>query len=239
MGYLVAILGAFNVSAGQGWLREVGQHPLTFEKRIVKTIGAKFLLFLPKAFGQPEQKFPLILFLHGSGERGDDLAKVKKYGPPHVVEQQDDFPFIVLSPQCPPSERWSVDLVNALLDEALEQLPVDTERVYLTGLSMGGFGTWKLALAHPERFAAIAPVSGAGTLEDICRLKGMPIWIFHGAKDDIIPLSESQRMADALKRRGNDVKLTIYPEAGHDAWTETYANPELYTWFLQHTRRRQ
>ena len=231
--------GIFGCGASNVWKVSAGQHPEEFEKETTRTLGAKFLLYVPKAFGSEKKNWPLVVFLHGLGERGDDLEKVKVHGPPKLVERGNDFPFILVSPQCPANGWWSVDVLNALLDEVIARLPVDTDRIYLTGLSMGGFGTWNFALAHPERFAAIAPICGGGSVEDICRLKDMPIWVFHGAKDDVVPLSEGQRMVNVLTRCGNDsVRLTIYPEAGHDSWTETYANPELYSWFLSHTRQR-
>jgi predicted peptidase len=118
----------------------------------------------------------------------------------------------------------------------IAQYAVDEERVYVTGLSMGGFGTWSLAQAHPERFAAIAPICGGGNPELAGNLRHVPVWAFHGAKDNVVPLSASQEMVDALKAIGADVKFTIYPEAYHDAWTETYENPQLYEWLLQHKR---
>jgi predicted peptidase len=125
-------------------------------------------------------------------------------------------------------------------------MKVDTRRIYLTGLSMGGYGTWDLGLSHPERFAAIMPICGGGELLKILlaegerkqALKTLGVWAFHGGKDPIVPLDESQRMVALLKKVGvQDVKLTVYPEAGHDSWTETYNNPEVYEWLLQHQRQ--
>jgi predicted peptidase len=113
---------------------------------------------------------------------------------------------------------------------------VDPDRIYLTGLSMGGSGTWTLAGEYPEYFAAIVPICGSGDPQDAKRLKELPIWVFHGAKDEAVPLSRSEEMVKALKEEGAEVKFTIYPEAGHDSWTETYNNPELYQWLLKHKR---
>ncbi len=205
------------------------------QKRFVWTI----LLFLPKDYGaDQQQKWPLILFLHGAGERGDNLERVKVNGIPKIVEQQKDFPFIAVSPQCSQYSWWPVELeaLNALLDEIVIKYAVDTKRIYLTGLSMGGFGAWHLATVYPERFAAIAPVCGGGDPEKACILKDIPAWVFHGAKDKTVSLEESKKMVKALEDCGGDVRLTIYPEAGHDSWTETYDNPELYKWFLKHSR---
>jgi predicted peptidase len=133
----------------------------------------------------------------------------------------------------------------ALLDNITAKYAVDTKRVYLTGLSMGGYGTWDLGLAYPERFAAIVPICGGGQVITVLlasdakgqALKTLGVWAFHGGKDPVVPLEESQRMVDALKKAGvPDVKLTVYPEAQHDSWTETYKNPALYEWLLKHER---
>ena len=131
----------------------------------------------------------------------------------------------------------------ALLDEITENYHVDTKRIYLTGLSMGGYGTWAVGIANPEKFAAIVPICGGGEEMSIRRvrrtkgeaLKSLPVWVFHGAKDSVVPLEQSQKMVDALKRvEVTEVKFTIYPEANHDSWTQTYNNPELYEWLLKH-----
>jgi len=152
------------------------------------------------------------------------------------IERREDSPFILVCPQCPRDQWWDNDVLNALLDEIIARHPVDTECVYLTGISMGGFGTWSLAIEHPERFAAIAPICGGGPPYVAHRLERTPVWAFHGARDDIVPLQESERMVEAVRAAGGDAKLTIYPEAGHNSWTETYKNPELYEWFLGHRR---
>jgi pimeloyl-ACP methyl ester carboxylesterase len=197
-----------------------------------------YLLFLPKGYTQAaEQKWPLIVFLHGSGERGSDVQKVKVYGPPKIVETKPDFPFIVVSPQCPEGKRWSVDVLNQLLDKVITENKVDKDRIYLTGLSMGGYGTWDWATQSPERFAAIVPICGGGDPEKVWAIRNMPTWVFHGAKDQVVPLMESERMVTALKKINSNVKFTVYPEAGHDSWTEAYNTPELYTWLLSHQKK--
>lgn len=218
----------------------------TFKGRLTRTVSLNYLLFLPRDYGRRRtERWPLILFLHGAGERGTDLAKVKVHGPPKLVASRPDFPFIVVSPQCPEHQIWDSDALLALLDHVLGRYRVDPSRVYLTGLSMGGYGTWALGLRAPERFAAIAPICGGGDVlpvhlgpnETNPALRTLAVWAFHGAKDPVVPLHESERMVEALRRVGcKEVKLTVYPEAGHDAWTATYANPELYDWFLQHRR---
>jgi predicted peptidase len=206
------------------------------DKQVTITVKADYLLYLPKDYGKdPAKKWPVLLFLHGSGERGTDLNLVKLHGPPKVVEKKD-LPFIVVSPQCPPNEWWQPRVVMALLDDVLAKYSADPDRVYLTGLSMGGFGTWATAMENPDRFAAIAPVCGGGNPYQGRRLKNVPTWIFHGAKDTSVPVQASLDMHASLKQVGGDVKLTVYPDLSHDCWTVTYDNPELYDWFLSHKR---
>ena len=214
------------------------QHSQTFEKTVTKTLNCNYLLFLPDSYGQTQERWPLIMFLHGAGERGDDLEKVKKHGPPKIVENQKDFPFIVVSPQCPTGDWWTdkVEVLINLLDDIVARYKVDKQRIYLTGLSMGGYGTWSLASVHPERFAAIAPICGGGKRFMAMRLKDIPVWVFHGAKDKTVPLKESEEMVNAIRNRGGNAKFTIYPDAGHDSWTETYNNQKLYDWFLEHRK---
>lgn len=223
------------------------QESKTFSKTITRTLSADYLLFLPKGYeAGGTKRWPLMIFLHGAGERGSDLAKVAVHGPPKIVKDRPDFPFILASPQCPEGERWSNDVVLGLLDELIKDHRVDTNRVYLTGLSMGGFGTWSLGIRHPERFAAIAPICGGGEVVDVRlssrskseALKSLGVWAFHGAKDEVVLAEESERMARWLTKVGvKEVKLTIYPEASHDSWTETYNNPKLYEWLLDHERK--
>jgi predicted peptidase len=222
-----------------------GQHAHTFDER---GRSLNYLLFLPQDYGKRRrQEWPLILFLHGRGERGDtleDLERVKKYGPPMLVEEQLDFPFIMVSPQCPSDSYWESHLgaLDALLDEIVTTYAVDTDRIYVTGLSMGGFGTWHLALRHPKRFAAIVPIAGGYRFGsdfvpgNICDLKHLPVWAFHGAQDTVVSPRHSEVMVNALESCGGNVRFTLYPHSEHDSWTKTYSNPELFTWLLQQTR---
>lgn len=205
-------------------------------QKVIHSDSYNYLLFEPNCNEAKEQLFPTILFLHGAAERGSNLDDVKRQGLAKIVEEQPDFPFIVISPQCPRSEHWSVEQLSVLLDEAIASYPIDPNRVYLTGLSMGGYGTWHLAAAQPQRFAAIAPICGGGNPQVARNLKNLPIWTFHGAKDNVVPLRESEIMVSALKAHDANVKFTVYPEAAHDSWTQTYNNPELYKWFLQYQR---
>ena len=205
-----------------------------------------YLLFLPRDYSDGGQSWPLIFFLHGAGERGSDVWKVATHGPPKRVRDHPEFPFIVLSPQCPEGEIWSRDMLLALLEDVIKSYKVDTSRIYLTGLSMGGYGTWDLGLSHPEKFAAIVPICGGGdyitmllgSREKPQVLQTLGVWAFHGAKDPVVPLSESERMVDFLKKLGaKDVKLTVYPDAEHNSWAQTYDNAELYKWLLEHKRK--
>jgi predicted peptidase len=199
-------------------------------------LEARFLLYLPEGYKTSDQKWPLLLFLHGAGETGEMLDLVKKNGPPKLIEFGKSFPFIVVSPQCPDDQIWSVDVLDMLLDEMARRFRVDTNRIFVTGLSMGGTGTWDLAMAYPERFAAIVPVCGRVDPEGASKIKDLPIWVFHGAKDDVVPPEVSENMVKALKALGSPVKFTLYPDAGHDAWTETYTNPELWDWMMEQHR---
>ena len=206
----------------------------------------QYLLYMPPDYKADDTaKWPLILFLHGAGERGTNILKVATHGPPKLVRAGHEFPFILVSPQCPEGRVWSRDILLALLDFVEKKYRVDTTRVYVTGLSMGGYGTWDLGLTHPGRFAAIVPICGGGdyitgllsSRDKAQAIKTLGVWAFHGAKDPVVPVSESERMVGLLKHYGaQDVKLTIYPEAQHNSWTQAYDDPELYKWMLAHRR---
>ena len=195
-----------------------------------------YLLYVPKTL--PDSGYPLLLFLHGSDERGNDLSNLKSKGPPSFLDKKQDFPFVVLSPQCPEGREWDTQNLLALLDHIEASLSIDKSRIYVTGLSMGGFATWNLAQVAPERFAAIAPICGGGNLDRICIMRDVPVWAFHGAKDTAVPYEESERLVQRLKEFGSDVKYTLYPDAGHDSWTKTYENPELYDWLLSKSKNK-
>lgn len=213
------------------------QSPQRLETQWSTLVSLDYLLYLPPGYAESDEEWPLLLFLHGAGESGLDLERVKAHGPPKEIEKGRDLPFIVVSPQCRRVEDWwPVVPLKALLDAVEHDYRVDRERIYVTGLSMGGYGTWALACDQPERFAAIAPVCGGGVPRLAPRLKRTPVWAFHGAKDTVVPLSETQRMVDALAAAGGDVRSTVYPDAGHDAWSVPFAGSELYAWLLSHRR---
>ncbi len=209
----------------------------SFEAKGKVKMSLEYLLFTPEA--KEGTKLPMIVFLHGAGERGDRVERVAIHGPPKIVKTKKDFPFIVLSPLCARGQWWKSEVLVKLIDEIISRHPVDRDRVYLTGLSMGGYGSWDLATKFPDRFAAVAPICGGGKPETVASIKHLPVWVFHGAKDSVVPLKRSQGMVDALKKIGGNVRFTVYPDANHDSWTKSYDNPELYEWFLKHRRKPQ
>ena len=193
-----------------------------------------YLIYEPES---ADNKMPLLVFLHGGGESGDNPEIIKENGPPKLVENGKKFPFYILSPQNGYEKAfWDDRAVNALIDKIMSEYPIDEKRVYLAGLSRGGYGAWRLAMNYPDRFAAMVVVCGASAPENYARwIKDIPVWVFHGEKDQTIPVSESVNMVKALEKAGADVRLTLYPEADHDAWTETFNNEEVYDWLLKHT----
>lgn len=216
-----------------------------FRFNVTRSAQIQFLFSLPAGYKPGgRQRWPLLLFLHGSGERGTNVQRAAIHGPLSHVKEGRSFPFIIVAPLCPEKQLWENAPLLRLLDHVTKKYAVDTSRIYLTGLSMGGYGTWSLGLAHPEKFAAIAPVCGGANAIDIIlgsrdngiNFKNLPVWAFHGAKDEVVPLSESKRVIALLKNNGStDVKLTVYPETKHDSWKEAYNGAELYEWFLSHS----
>lgn len=230
---ILACIGFSSVTAQENPVKRQIEKKLS--TTIEKKISVNYLLYLPKDY-EYKEKFPLLLFLHGAGERGNNLELVKKHGPPKLIEQGKELPFVVVSPQCPKGIRWKTETLIALLDDVIKNYNIDTNRIYVTGLSMGGYGTWKLANEISDRLAAIIPICGWGDPFTICEIGNLPVWVFHGAKDNTVPLRKSQEMVDALKECKKNVKFTIYQEADHDSWTETYNNTEVYEWLLSHSK---
>jgi len=205
-------------------------------KRLGEDQEYHYLTHLPDDYDKDQRAWPLILFLHGSGERGDDLAKVKNQGPLGYINKGHPLPFIVITPQCPAGTWWETARLAHLLDEVCAANRVDPKRIYVTGLSMGGYGTLDLAGTYPDRFAAIAPDAGGENPALAGRLRKMPAWFFHGSEDTVVPTRYSLDLVAALQKVGAPVKLTLYPGLGHGGWETTYSNPELYTWFLAHSK---
>lgn len=208
----------------------------TVEDGIAKSLTMHALVFAPQSYAQ-RSNWPLLVFLHGAGESGDaEFDRLRVHGPIKLAEARGDSDMVILAPQCPrPADgnykmAWREEHLAQVIQTTRDQLKIDPARVYLTGLSMGGYGTWRLAESHPELFAAAIPICGGGDPTKVIGLRSVPIWAFHGAKDEVVPLVESQEMVDAARAIGGQVKLTVYPEAGHDSWTVTYQNPEIYRW---------
>jgi predicted peptidase len=227
------------------------QSAQTFHKKISKSLDYQYLLFLPRDYkAKRGERWPLMLFLHGAGERGTNVWRADFHGPSKYIVNHPEFPFVMVTPLCPSNQVWSVEILSNLLDETIKKYRIDTNRVYLTGLSMGGFGTWDMALAMPSRFAAVIPIAGGGndgaivlsrlgycSKEYVQALKSLPFWVFHGGKDAAVDPDESDRMVKSLQRLGvAEVKYTVYPDANHNSWERTYNNPEIYDWLLQHRR---
>lgn len=223
--------------------------PETLEGMPITHDELRYLVYLPEGYeDDPEREWPMIYFLHGSGDEQYDSTYVLSFGLPAVLlagEQPEDFPFVVISPQAFPGEAWwspeMIPALGALLDEVSETYRVDTDRVYLTGLSMGGYGSWWLATAYPERFAAMVSISGSGYRtpepETLCRLAEVPVWAIHGALDRISEAGASQMNALALEQQCTaDVKWTLYEDEGHlGAYERAYRDPALYEWMLEHS----
>src|SRR2546423_3998994 len=209
-----------------------------FARTITKQVGYNYVVRVPRD-SSAKGKLPLIIFLHGSGECGDDLSKVENNALLKSAPANDpSFPFMVVAPQLPTQkEWWSPESLDALLDHVLDQYPVDPDRVYLTGISLGGYGVWDWSCHRPDGFAAIAPIAGEGNDDWAGELRHVPVWAFHGAKDKAVSPAEEERMVDAVNREGGEAKLSVYPDAGHNAWTRAYNDPELYRWVLAHPRR--
>lgn len=215
------------------------QTPASYSGDFVIKVNYRYLLSKPEGYeADATKKWPLVIFLHGSGERGSDLEKVKMHGPPKLIAAGQKFPAVIASLQCPAKELWNQHGVKAVTDHLIKTERIDTRRVYLTGLSMGGFGTWETAFEYPDTYAAIAPICGGAGVRWVQaeRLKTMPAWIFHGDKDGAVPVEFSHKIHDALKKIGTPVKLTIYPGVGHDSWTQTYDNPEFWQWLFAQKR---
>jgi len=219
--------------------------PGRFSADIEKRVELPYLLYAPvppaaeAAAARQHGPAPLVLFLHGIGERGDDLLRVTKHGPPKLATSGRDFPFLLAAPQCPAGSAWilQLDSLRALLLDLIRQHPVDTSRIYLTGLSMGGFGTWHLAVENPHAFAAIVPICGGAAsatalAERMPAIAHVPTRVYHGAKDTVVLPRKSEELVQALRAAGGNVAYTLYPDAEHDSWTRTYEDPSLWDWLL-------
>jgi predicted peptidase len=201
----------------------------SFTKDVVLHVEWKYAQWLPEGYGASGKKWPLLVFLHGAGEVGDRLASVERHGPPKLAAAGRKFPFILVAPQST-HLLWNPLEVNAFTEEMVKTLKVDATRVWITGISMGGNATWMAASIQPELYAAAVPICGWGDFFMARRMAVMGVWAFHGAKDPLVPVAKSQELVDAVKYSGGKPKLTIYPDAQHDSWTQAYDDPELWKW---------
>lgn len=226
-------------------------------KSFTDSTGTKLLYrqLAPKNY-DAKQRYPLVIFLHGAGERGDDNRIQLKHGMANYAadDLQAKFPAFVIAPQCPANQKWvdvdwsgekhnqpakaspSMHATRELIDALQKEISIDPDRIYITGLSMGGYGTWDALQRYPELFAAGAPICGGGDPSLAERIKHMPIWVFHGEQDTVVKPIRSRSMVAALEAAGAKPKYTEYPQVGHDSWTATYANPEFHTWLFSQKR---
>jgi len=194
----------------------------------------KYIKYLPKNY-EASKEYPLLIFLHGAPQRGNNIDKLKQTALPYELENNMlKLSMIVIAPQCPENESWNSFLLYDLLIEIFKNHQINRKRIYLTGFSMGGFGTLKFAKDYPKLFAAIAPVCSGGSIYIAEKIHHIPAWFFHGKKDKIIPIEKTQEVIDQLKKFNADLKFTIYPDLAHNVWTKTYKNVALYEWFLSH-----
>ena len=202
---------------------------------------AKYVLFVPPDY-KADKEYPVVLFLHGSGETGTDGKAQAKTGlAPAMKKDEKKFPFIAIFPQSQ-KRSWQADGEDAkralaILAEVQKEYKVDAKRIYLTGLSMGGYGTWSLAAKYPEKWAAIVPICGGGNPKDADKIKDIPCWCFHGDADGAVKVDRSRDMIEALKKAGAEPKYTEYPGVGHNSWDKAYGTPELYEWLLMQKRK--
>ena len=200
----------------------------------------RYYLYYPEDYNQDEgAQFPLLLFLHGGGESGQDLEALKTNGPPKLLAEGKQFPFLVLAPQHPyPKKWWNIRAVMDLLETVLSENRIDRDRIYLTGLSRGGSAAWELAVQYPDTFAAMMVVCGMTPVPYAHWInKDMPIWVFHGALDKVIPIDHSEKMVAKLREMGYPVRFTRFEDVAHNAWERAYATEEVYSWFMTHSKK--
>ena len=231
------VIISVTIIQGEGGMKEIN---LSYKKKNPEEVDLSYLIYLPDDYQQNKHDYPLVLFLHGAGERGTDLEKVKIHGIPKRVVDGAKFPFICIAPQCPKEGYWDrTEYVNSLISlvkEVEHDYRVDSDKIYGTGLSMGGLGTLAIALKEPELFSAIIPVCGGAEMDNIQRLNQLPIWLFHGDSDDVHPVNNSILIFQALSPVNDHVFLTVYGDVEHDSWTQTYENKDIYNWMLNYSK---
>jgi predicted peptidase len=244
---IARVLALAVLTATTGLPARAGEKVQTgFVPRVFKdTEGeSKYVVFVPHSY-TPDKQYPLILFLHGAGERGDDGDRPVKQGIGNAItfkNGEKSFQFFVIFPQCRKGANWQATGLDArralaMLNEVQKEYKIDNNRVYLTGLSMGGFGTWSLAAADPTRWAAIVPICGAGDPSQASKIKDIPCWAFVGSKDSPKLVEGTRNMVEAMKKAGGEPRFTEFPYVGHNSWDPAYATPELYPWLLKQVRK--
>lgn len=228
-----------------------------FQTHVFEYRGLKIpYRFFAPTLHSPDKTVPLVLYLHGAGERGNDAGDiVLKNGALNFASRESQYPCYVLVPQCPQNMKWSPyqkelgyyrlsdsasiiqELLIALLDSIQQVYAVDTSRVYVVGISMGGFGTWELVMRNPLRFAAAVPICGGGDITKVQRIKHLPLWVFHSADDQVIPVHWSRALVDSLKTLGAPIQYTEFADVGHNAWSPAFANDSLYKWLFSQKKR--
>jgi len=226
--------GALAAGALRATKSAAGEHIIHKSAISGPGLQSESLIYVPPGHDPEKKKARLLLWLHGASLRGKDVQRLRRYGPPRIAERRGDFPFVLLSPQCPPGKMWTADSASlmALVDEVIPAYGVDPARVYLTGLSMGGSGAWFLGSQYPHRFGAVVPLCGpTQPLYWADGLRDMPIWCFHGDRDRVVPLRRSREMVQALKKIGNHPRFTILRGKGHNI-ESVYDDDDVYRWML-------
>jgi predicted peptidase len=256
VGILFGLLGGLSMAQGR---TEADWEKLFERSEYQNSSGAtlKYRLLRPEKL-KAGQRYPLVIFLHGAGERGDDNRLQLVHGMREFAraDRRKEFPAFVLAPQCPSNQKWvdvpwdapkleqpekpakAMGLCLELIDKLQKDLPIDDRRLYLTGLSMGGFGTFDAIARWPDRFAAAMPICGGGDTrkETVSRYRDLPLWVFHGGKDTLVRPERSREIIAALKEAGAEPRYTEYPDAGHDSWTQTYADEAVFRWLFSQQR---
>jgi len=213
-----------------------------FKKEISAEVNYNCILTTPTGFDKEKKSLPMIVFLHGMGERGDDVERVRLLGIAKLFSNDPDYAgtrVITLSPQCPANSFWTQEThgLKVLIESVAEEYNVDKDRISLTGLSMGGYGTWCMGMDHPELFSALAPICGGGIPYNPAALAKFPIWTFHGDKDDIVPIFETQRMVEFIRKAGGDPKFTVFEGVNHASWVPAYEETDVIQWLIAQDRR--
>lgn len=207
---------------------------MEIETRVFEGLG--YVIRFPDGYSEG-RTYPVLLFLHGAGSRGSDIEQLCRHPFFQLTARHSGLPLICVAPQCPENSWFDIFETLERFSVYLAHQPyTDASRLSLMGASMGGYAVWQLAMSLPELFAAAVPICGGGMYWNAARLADMPIWAFHGALDPVVLPEESQKMVDAVKQNGGDARLTVYPHNSHDAWSDTYTDPEVFRWLLEQRR---